>query len=420
MTDPARAELQQRLAANRDRLVALAQALVRVRSPNPPGDTTALAQMLHDWLRAVPGAEASLVTAQPPFVNVVSRLRGRAPGRRLVFNGHLDTFPLGEELPWSYPPLSGRTADGKLYGRGVSDMKGGMACSLLAFALLAELREAWCGEVVLTLAADEESMGRLGTKHLLDTIPFAAGDAMICGDAGSPEILRFGEKGLMWLEVSATGRPAHGAHVHLGVNAIDRLRRALDLLDGVRRLPIEAPVAVVEAIRASQAVSERHSGAGEAAVLGGITVNIGTLAGGVSTNLVPATARASVDIRLPVGVTGEMAEQRVAELLSPLDGITWRVLRRFDPNWTDPGDEIVRLVAANAAAVLGRPPAVNMRVGASDARWYRMHGVPTVVYGPTPYNMGGADEYVLLEELHAVAKVHALTAFDFLFARPAR
>jgi acetylornithine deacetylase/succinyl-diaminopimelate desuccinylase-like protein len=297
-------------------------------------------------------------------------------------------------------------------------MKGGMAASLLAFALVGEMREAWSGELVVTLASDEESMGRFGTKHLLDTLPFAAGDAMICGDAGSADIVRFGEKGLLWVEITAAGHPAHGAHVHLGTNAIDRLRRALDTLDELRDLPVDVPPMVRAAILESREISEKISGAGEAETLANITVNIGTIAGGVSPNLIPATATAAADIRLPVGVTCAAAEQRIGELLSPLTGITWRILRRFDPNWTSPDHEIVRLVAANAAVVLGRKPAVNMRVGGSDARWYRMHGVPTVVYGLTPYNMGGADEYVLLDELHAVAKVHALAAFDFLSRPP--
>ncbi len=103
-------------------------------------------------------------------------------------------------------------------------MKGGLACSILAAALLAEHAEAWNGEVVLTLAGDEENMGSLGTGYLLKTIPEARGDANICGDVGSPMVVRFGEKGLLWLDVEAKGAAAHGAHVHKGINAIDRLR----------------------------------------------------------------------------------------------------------------------------------------------------------------------------------------------------
>jgi acetylornithine deacetylase/succinyl-diaminopimelate desuccinylase-like protein len=237
---------------------------------------------------------------------------------------------------------------------------------------------------------------------------------MLCGDAGSPRVVRFGEKGLFWVELKATGSAAHGAHVHLGANAIDRLRRALDALKSLEALPVEAPPSVRRAIAASKPVSEALSGAGEAETLGRVTVNIGTIAGGVSPNLVPATAEAAADIRLPVGVDVAMVERRLGELLAGIEGVEAKVLRRFDPNFTDPEHEIVRRVADNAAAILGERPAVNMRVGASDARWYRLAGVPTVVYGLTPHNMGGADEWISIDELHAVAKVHTLTAFDFL------
>src|SRR4029434_5774126 len=91
-------------------------------------------------------------------------------------------------------------------------------------------------------------------------------------------------------------------------------------------------------------------------------------------------------------------------------------VRRFEPSFAEPGHEIVRRTAEVAAEVLGEAPAVNMRVGGSDSRWYRQYGVPTVVLGLTPFNMGGADEYVLVDELVAVAKIHTLVAYDFLSA----
>ena len=116
---------------------------------------------------------------------------------------------------------------GRLYGRGAADMKGGIACSILAALLLAETRDDWMGEVVVTLAGDEETMGPLGTQFLLEKYPEARGDVMITGDAGSPEVLRFGEKGMIWLDIEAKGKAAHGAHVHLGVNAIERLMSCL-------------------------------------------------------------------------------------------------------------------------------------------------------------------------------------------------
>jgi acetylornithine deacetylase/succinyl-diaminopimelate desuccinylase-like protein len=149
-------------------------------------------------------------------------------------------------------------------------------------------------------------------------------------------------------------------------------------------------------------------------VLGSITVNIGRVEGGTSPNLVPASARAAADIRLPVGVACAVAEAALHAALDALPGITWRVLRRFEPNHTDPESELVRCAAAVATRVLGEACAVNMRVGGSDSRWFRMAGLPTIVYGPTPHNMGGADEYAVIRELHQVAQVHALTALEFL------
>ena len=392
----------------------MTQALVRVASPNPPSNTSAIAKVAHAQLAAIPGMEVRVVEPEPGIVSLVTRLGAKRPGRRLIFNGHLDTFPIGEEAGWSVPPLSGEARDGRIYGRGVSDMKGGLACSILAAALLAQHTEAWRGEVVLTLAADEENMGSLGTGYLLETIPEARGDANICGDVGSPMVVRFGEKGLLWLELEAKGVAAHGAHVHKGANAIDRLRTALDRVKDLEGLAIDAPTVVRNAIASARSISEVLSGAGESDTLSRVTVNIGTIKGGAAPNLVPAEARAECDIRLPVGISTSAILRKLDDWLGSLEGVTWRPTRRFEPNFTDPNHEIVTRVRDVAAEVLGRMPAVNMRVGGSDSRWYRQLGVPTVVYGLTPFNMGAADEHVLVDELKAVASVHTLAAFDFL------
>jgi succinyl-diaminopimelate desuccinylase len=409
--------LAQEVERNLPRLIEMTQALVRVASPNPPSNTTAIAKATQELLATIPALEVRAVEPEPGIVSLFARLHGKKPGRRLIFNGHLDTFPIGDEAGWTVSPLSSDLREGRLYGRGVADMKGGLACSILAAALLAEHADAWRGEVVLTLAGDEENMGSLGTGHLLKTIPEARGDANICGDVGSPKVVRFGEKGLLWLDVEAKGAAAHGAHVHKGINAIDRLRTALDRVKDLERLPVDMPAAVKDAIAAAGPISEPLSGAGESDTLSRVTVNIGTIAGGVSPNLVPSEARAQCDIRLPVGTTTVQLLESLEAALRPLEGVTWHPIRSFEPNFTDPADEIVSRVRDVAEEVLGTAPAVNMRVGGSDSRWYRQHGVPTVVYGLTPFNMGAADEHILVDELKAVAKVHTLAAFDYLTNR---
>ena len=408
-------------AGCRDRLIEIAQALVAVPSPNPPGDTRACAEAAAALIRAaIPTAEVTLHATSDSVTNLVARVHGHAsgssPGRRIILNGHLDTYPVNEALPWTVPPLGGLVRDGRLYGRGTTDMKGGIAASIVALILLAEHPTLWRGEAVLTLAGDEESMGPLGTQWLLENIPHASGDAVIIGDAGSPRVLRFGEKGFLWIEVEAVGRASHGAHVHLGINAVDRLCAALDAIRGLRTLRPDAPPAVTAAIAAAKPVSEPLSGAGESETLSNVTVNIGRIEGGTSLNLMPASARAGADIRLPIGISCATAEAALAAALAPIEGVSHRILRRFEPSFTDPHHELVQRAAAAAAEVLGAPCAINMRVGGSDARLFRMAGLPTIVYGPTPNNMGAADEYALIDELVQVARVHALTALDFLAA----
>lgn len=407
-------QIAKEIGSRRDELVAMTRRLVAAASPNPPGDVVAAAAVAQGLLETIDGIAIRRFETSPGIVNLVAVVSSGRPGRRLVFNGHLDTFPIGENLGWTVDPLGGALIEGRLYGRGVSDMKGGIAASLLAARMLAKHRDAWCGEIVMTLAGDEETMGSLGTRWLLENVPEAKGDAMICGDVGSPLVVRFGEKGLVWIEIEATGQPAHGAHVHKGINAIDRLRTALDGLKRLEDLPIAAPADVVRAIAEAKTISEPLSGDGEAETLQRLTVNIGTISGGVSPNLVPSAARAAADIRLPAGITLEEVVAALHRDLDGLEGVTWRILQKYPPTVTPPAHEIITATVAAATVVLGRAPVPNMRVGGSDARLYRMFGVPSVVFGCTPFNMGGPDENILVDELLAVAKVHALTALRFL------
>lgn len=414
---PTRARLLAACATRRAQLVPIARRLIAVPSPNPPGLTHDVAAEAAAILRThVPAAKITVHRASDEVSNLVAVVSGSAPGRRVVLNGHLDTYPLGDVSGWSVDPLAGVERDGLLYGRGAADMKGGIAASIVALATLADCASDWRGEAVLTLAGDEESMGTLGSAWLLAHVPQARGDAVIIGDAGSPMVLRFGEKGFLWVRITATGRPAHGAHVHLGTNALDRLRTALDAVDGLRSLRPSPPPGVPEAIAAAKPISEALSGVGEAEVLGAVTVNLGRIEGGTSPNLVPARAEAALDIRIPVGLSVAEVEQALVRALAGRDGIVLDVLRRCEPTVTDPQHPIAQAVRQAAAEVLGQVPAINMRVGASDARLFRQAGIPTIVYGPAPHNMGGVDEYVLVDELDIVARVHALAAFDILTA----
>ncbi|EAS32379.3 uncharacterized protein CIMG_03403 [Coccidioides immitis RS] len=410
----ARTFLRNIITKQQDALIAITRTLVKTPSPNPAGNTVLVADAAIKLLQSIPHAHVSRHETAPGLVNVVARIPSGRPGKRLVFNGHLDTYPLCEDLNWTVPPLGGVLKDGRLYGRGVCDMKGGIAASITAAKLLAEHRDLWRGEIVVTLAGDEECMGSRGAKWLLDNVEAAKGDAMICGDAGSPQVVRFGEKGFVWIDVEAKGVAAHGAHVHRGLNAVNRLRKALDAIETLEEMAVDMPAEVEDAIDAAADVSQASSGMGELDTLRHVTVNIGTVHGGVSPNLIPAHAKAECDLRLPLGVTTEEILAKLRTLLDPMEGIRWRIIRKCDPNYTSPTHDIVQLGLKVSKEVTGGKSVASIRVGASDTRWYRAAGIPTVVVGCSGGNMGGADEYVEVKELVQVAQAHTLMAYDFL------
>ena len=405
------------VASRLDVLIKATQKLVQIRSPNPPGDTAAVARVATDLLSEIQGVHLSQYETAPGIINLVARIESGKPGKRLVFNGHLDTYPICEHLPWTVPPLSGAVKDGRLYGRGVSDMKAGVAAIIVAAGILAENLDLWSGEIVITLAGDEESGGILGSGWLLNNVDIVKGDAVVNADVGSPRIVRFGEKGTFWVDIKAEGVAGHSAHAHNGVNAIDRLRRALDIAQAVERIPFESPLEVTDAIGTARSVSEAISGEGESQTLQSITFNVGAIQGGVSANLIPSEASAKCDLRLPVGISTAEVEAFFHEQLDPLEGISWTVLQRYEPTWTSPSDRIVQSALAASKDVIGSTgldSVVNMRVGGSDTRVFRLAGIPSVVVGCTPFGMGAEDEYVLVEELEQVAKIQALTAYNYL------
>ncbi|MDE0112643.1 MAG: M20/M25/M40 family metallo-hydrolase [Albidovulum sp.] len=402
---------------SRDQIVEMTRMLVRMPTESPKSDTTAAVRLVKDELGGRSGIEITIHTAREPIRNLVAKVRATTPGKRLILNGHLDTYPAGDHDTWTDGPFSGSVRGGRLFGRGASDMKGGVACLIHAFRTLAEMRDMWAGEVCLTLAGDEETMGVLGSQFLLDTSGDARGDAMLNADVSSPTVPRIGEKGMIWIDVFAKGKPAHGAHVHNGENAIDALRIAMSALSGLSSLDVTPPGEVARAIERARPVSEPIGGDGEAEVLKSLTVNFGRIAGGRSANLVPDRAEANADIRLPMGVTVDEVESEISRLLDPLPGIRFEIVRRYEPTWTPPQEPIVTATVDACRRVLGSVPSVNMRVGASDARLYRAAGIPSVVCGLTPHNLGGPDEYVEIEELGDVAKIHLLSALNFLAVR---
>ena len=198
---------------------------------------------------------------------------------------------------------------------------------------------------------------------------------------------------------------------------MDALVDALGAVRGLEDLTPSLPEEVERTIAEAKAVSEAESGEGEAETLRRITVNTGRIEGGTGVNTIPDRALALCDIRIPPGVTVDRVRAELAAAIDPQPDVSWRILACTEPSWTDPGDDVVRAVRENAAAVSGRDVVVNLRAGFSDARFWRHAGVPSVVYGVGAHHMGGVDEHATVEDLRAVFAVHAFAAFDYLHGR---
>ncbi len=406
--------IQKAVAENEGRLVGIAQRLLQIPSPAPEAPTSAMAQAVCDILSEIPGAQAWQLSKEEPIINVLAVVKGRAPGKRLVLNGHLDTYPVTNEADWTHAPFSGDLTDGKIYGRGACDMKCGLACILLAFALMAEWRQHWAGELVLTLVGDEQAMGPRGTKFLLDNHPRAAGDAMISADVGNPSLLFFGEKGYMWVEIHAEGVMTHGAQVNKGVNAINRLMEVAGRINReVPALPFALPMLVDEALAAAAETQDPR----DIELLRSITVNLGYIEGGVSGNLIPDKAMAKMDIRLPAGATCAQVEEKLKEIIAAVPGTRYHITTCYDPNWSDHTGEIFTIIGKASSAVMGTPARATYRIGASDAKFYRHEqGVPSVTCGLTAHNHGGVDEYAEVGEMLALGQIYVAAAMEFLQA----
>lgn len=384
------------------RLTATTQALVRSDSQTPPSDTREVVAIAQGFLERIPGVSLTRYISEGPIENLVAVLDGGLPGLRTILSGHLDTYPIGDEAKWTFDPLGGEISEGFMYGRGTADMKGGVAVLMEIMADWAR-RRPFAGSLVLALAGDEERMGELGTQWLIDHAPEIHGDGVLVADVGGPFAVRLGEKGMLWLEIEAEGKQAHSAHTYAGVNAADRLVDALVALRAVEDLTPEP----AEDARDVMALAATRSGEPEALrrTMERVTVNVGTINAGTSPNLVPATASAAVDIRIPLGLSTSEVEKVIDAQLGGREGVAWTITRRYEPSWTDSGSPLATACLEGARKVSAEASLFDNRIGGSDARLWRRAGFPCVVVGLTPKNLGAPDEACdigELEQLHAV------------------
>ena len=385
----------------REELIALCAALVAARSVNPPGDTRGAAAVVQGFLGAR-GLDVEIACRVPEKPNVIASCTGHDGGRHLVFNGHIDTIPPGEESEWSVPVYELTRKKGRLYGHGMGNMKGAVAAMCLAQAFLAAHRELWTGRVTLTAVADETVFGPDGAAYLLETRPELVGDGLICGEGPGFMDLAIAEKGVLWVELEARARSGQGMLTRRGTAAPARLALALSEIDAIND---------EQAIPPGEArVLTDH--AGEHGLR--VSANIGVIEGGQFVSQVASRAAAQVDIRVPPGLTIGDREARLSRIVEAHPDMSWRRIKGWEPNWTSPDEPVVRAVAAAAEATRGTAPRSVVRLPASDASRWRALGTPAVCYGPQPTLVAGVDDYAEEQDVIDCAKIYALAALRFL------
>jgi succinyl-diaminopimelate desuccinylase len=401
------------LKVKEDEITSQCSQLIRIPSENPPGITTDLASYIKDILQDK-GISVSVYEPQKGKPNLVATI-GDGEHPHLVLNAHMDEFPAGEV---SWDAFSGKISGGRIIGRGASDMKGGLTASLVAFYTLHECCEKIPGRITLTLVSDEETGGIWGTGWLLENVPDLAGDACVIGEATGVGVVAIGEKGACRLKVKTVGASYHAAHGK-GENAIEKMAAAIPLMLKLRSLRGSFEGYGQDFLRLLKREEELLKGEypNPENILEYAVVNLGTIKGGVKVNVVPATCDLELDVRPPFGVSSKDVMQKLAVDFekAALSGVTCEPMFGSEGNYTPLNEEIVELTVSSVRQVTGEGASVfPIRIGGTDARFYRLKRVPTVIYGPEDYNMGGIEEHITIADLTTVTKVHAALALQFV------
>lgn len=366
----------------------LTRKLVSFDTINPPGRERPCVEYIAGLLEEA-GFQTTYNELGDERASLVARLPATAGDRKpIVYSGHIDTVPLGL-ASWSVSPFDGEVHDGRLYGRGTSDMKSGVAAFILAARRLAERRQRRA-DVVVMVSAGEET-GCDGVLHL-------AKDEGAMGECGALIVAEptdnrpmIGHKGALWMDLVFSGVTAHGSMPDKGDNAIYKACTAIEALRGFD-FGVEADP-----------------------VMGGPTLNVGTMSAGMNVNSVPDSARIGVDIRTTVGQTNAGVRETLFELLGRR--VEFETLTDMDHVYTDPEDPWIRSVFETTERVLGAAVEVETATYFSDASVLKpaWGGPPTVIMGPGTMAMAHqTDEYCEIDRIDACVDVFTAIGEDYL------
>jgi acetylornithine deacetylase len=381
------------ISIDTDYTTRVLQDLVRINSVNPRLDGSApgereIAEYVGAAMAAI-GAEVCYHEPEPGRVSVVARLRGSRPGRSLMLNAHADTVDVGG----MESPFSGEIRDGRLYGRGAFDMKGGLAAMIGAVKALADAGRPHGGDILLAAVADEE-YASLGTE---DLVTRHRADAAIVTEPTALDIC-LAHKGFAWFEVTTKGRAAHGSRFDLGVDANMHMGRVLADLDALERdLRARTPHPLV----------------------GPPSLHAATIAGGSGLSTYAASCRLQIERRTIPGERREAVTAEVRDILrrqasaDAAFAADFGVLLVREPFEVSEDAAIVRALTDAATAVLGRRPAYVGQTPWMDAALLAAAGAETVVMGATGAGAHAKEEWVELASVHQLARCLAEAAVRY-------
>jgi len=369
----------------------LTASLVAIESVNP--DVVAggsgeeeIARFVAGWCERA-GLETTLSEPASGRPNVVAVARGSGGGRSLLLNAHMDTVGVAGMTGPFEPRLKG----GRLHGRGAYDMKGSLAACMVTTAEAA--RRGLRGDVVLTAVSDEE-FASIGTEAVTASV---RADAAIVTEPTELQVA-VAHRGFVHVEVETTGRAAHGSRPHLGIDAIAKMGHVLVGIEDLDRR-----------LRANP--THRYLGSG--------SVHASLVEGGQEFSSYPARCVLQAERRTIPGESVALAESELSEILedaSAADGDfsgEVRVLASREPFEVDETSELVRIVRARAAAVLGAEPEL---VGVSywaDSALLAAAGIPTVLFGPRGEGAHAEVEWVDVESLERCVEIYLAVAGVF-------
>ena len=403
-----------------EEIVQLTADLVRIPTVNPPGeDYEACAHFLGDFLeRRAFDIEYVAADGRPehtsrfPRVNVIGTRRG-GPGPVVHLNGHIDVVPAGDG--WTVEPFGGLVQDGKIFGRGVCDMKAGIAAAVFAAEAIERAGVTLPGTIEISGTVDEESGGFAGVAHLAERGRIAKGrtDFVIIPEPLDVDRICIGHRGVYWFEVTARGRIGHGSMPFLGVSAIDGMGRLLqsvrdDLMPSLASRRTAVPVVPPGA---------RHATINVNGIDGGQAVD------GIQTPCVADLCRAVFDRRFLIEEGFDATKREVADLVTRVEAQSNGV--RFDvrdlmvvhPTRTPDDSPVIASLERAVQSVLGRRAELIASPGTYDHKHVaRIANVPhCVAYGPGALELAHQpDEYCRIDDIVNATKVLALATLDLM------